>query len=62
MYAVLEYIQMCNFMWMLNEGAYLNILLTYSVFDDNKKGIMIGSYIVGWGIKKKIIFATIFYL
>lgn len=49
MYAVLEYIQMCNFMWMLNEGAYLNILLTYSVFDDNKKGIMIASYIVGWG-------------
>ncbi|RNA35966.1 PDF receptor-like [Brachionus plicatilis] len=49
MITILEYIQMCNFMWMLNEGAYLNILLTYSVFDDNKKGIMIAYYVIGWG-------------
>lgn len=49
MTAILEYIQTCNFMWMLNEGAYLNILLTYSVFDNNQQNIIIGFYIIGWG-------------
>lgn len=49
MTALLEYIQTCNFMWMLNEGIYLNILLTYSIFDNNRSKVIILFYIIGWG-------------
>jgi hypothetical protein len=47
--ACLEYFQNCNFMWMLNEGIYLNILLTYPIFDSNSSQLIYGSFlIIGW--------------
>jgi PDF receptor len=45
---VLEYLQTCNFMWMLNEGIYINILLTYTIFENN--GLIVAFYIIGWGL------------
>ena len=36
-------------MWMLNEGVYLNVLLTYSIFENNKKNLIGMFYLVGWG-------------
>jgi hypothetical protein len=46
---------------MLIEGIYLNILLTYSIFDDNKHKLMVFFYFLGWGslpnkLRQKILF------
>lgn len=49
-YILLNYTLTCVFSWMLVEGIYLNILLTYSIFDDNKQKLMILFYFVGWGV------------
>ena len=45
---ILEYSQLCNFMWMCNEGIYLNVLLSYAVFNSNHKKIIIGFCTIGW--------------
>lgn len=46
--AFLEYFQSCNFMWMLCEGIYLNLLLTYSIFDNSQRKFIIAFYFIGW--------------
>ena len=46
--AILEYFQSCNFMWMLCEGIYLNVLLTYSIFDNSNKKFIAAFYFIGW--------------
>ena len=46
----LEYAQLCNFMWMCNEGIYLNILLQYAMFNNNHRTIQIILYCIGWGL------------
>lgn len=48
--ALVEYFQLCNFMWMLSEGIYLNILLTYSVFNETNQKAIIFFYVIGWGL------------
>ena len=45
---ILEYLQTCNFMWMLNEGIYINILLTYTVLENNS--LIVAFYLIGWGL------------
>jgi hypothetical protein len=35
-------------MWMCNEGIYLNILLSYAVFNNNHRKIIAAFYVVGW--------------
>jgi hypothetical protein len=62
--SLLEYFQLCNFMWMLSEGVYLNILLTCSVFTDANQKAIISFYIIGWGLPAIITIAwslTLYY-
>lgn len=47
--AFLEYFQSCTFMWMLCEGIYLNVLLTYSIFDNSNQKFIVAFYFIGWG-------------
>lgn len=54
----LEYFQNCNFMWMLNEGIYLNILLTYPIFDSNRARLIYASFLViGWVLPAVVVTA-----
>nr|QVK45900.1 G protein-coupled receptor [Proales similis] len=59
---VFEYCVLCNFMWMLNEGIYINIQLTYSVFNANMSCFITAFYFVGWGLPALITFVWAFTL
>jgi hypothetical protein len=47
--ALLEYFQSCNFIWMLCEGVYLNMLLVYSGRIKFLERVVKALYVVGWG-------------
>jgi hypothetical protein len=36
-------------MWMMNEGIYLNLLLSFDVFNNSDNKITAMLYIIGWG-------------
>lgn len=48
--ALLEYFQSCNFMWMLCEGIYLNMLITYAGHVRRLKQLVKVLYAIGWGM------------
>lgn len=64
--SLLEYFQNCNFMWMLNEGIYLNVLLTYPIFDSYKQRFIYGAFLViGWLLPALIVlvwFLTMYFI
>ena len=48
---LLEYMQTCNFMWMLNEGVYLNLLLSCPIFVNKFENALVKVfYSIGWGL------------
>lgn len=48
--ALLEYFQSCNFMWMLCEGIYLNMLIIYAGHVKRLKQLVKVLYMIGWGM------------
>lgn len=48
--ALLEYFQSCNFMWMLCEGIYLNMLITYAGHVKRLEQLVKVLYVIGWAM------------